>query len=65
MTKIKQRRKHKSDILKGNFSFVHEIEIRDKPAIGTGTLGPKNQGKRGPTKLEGLMLNFSNLANNI
>jgi len=51
--------------LKGNLSFIYEIGIRDKPALGTGTPGSMNQGKRGSTQLEGLMANFSNLANNI
>jgi hypothetical protein len=35
------------------------------PAEGTGNPGPKNQGKHGSMQLEGLIANFSNLANNI
>ena len=62
---LKHRRKHKSDILKGNLTFVYEIEIRDKPALGTGTPGPKNHCKCGSMQLEALMTNFSNLVKNI
>ena len=41
---MKHGRKNKSDILKGNFSFIYETEIRGKAVLDTGTPEPQNQG---------------------